>query len=305
MVQIKSPLMRNRQHSKMTNSKRPRSKITYTFAAALSIVLICSVSYAILGQNLLIPTAHASQSTPTLDQTSKVQTVELAQYNPRFNINMLYAYIGPRTDHFTSGNPLQNETAINTLYAKSLYPSLLCFNITSNSITESDSYEAKLEVYQIQFYSDNGLNENYTYFVATNCQSSFTNANALNPAISQIGALVNINNTDRVNGNFAYDIISSNRTSSGRVGSLGMFTSKPSDLGLWQQGQPNAVTISITRLGLIAMKGTTMSIFKPTSLTPTDTVQLKLQKLGDGFVYNALVSQEQIAKMDPFQPPTP
>jgi hypothetical protein len=83
-----------------------------------------------------------------------------------------------------------------------------------------------------------------------------------------------------------------------------MYNSNPSELSLWKNGEPKAITISISRVALITIKGTETAVIKAPSALSEDTVQLQLQKFGEGFIYNNLRPPDQLSKIDPFQPPT-
>ena len=273
------------------------------FVAVLSIVLLCAASYAFLAQNAATAYATAaSQTETTLSQSASIEQPQ--QYDAQFSIDVVYAYVGPRTGYFTTGNPFHDKIPIDTLNAKSLYPSLVCFDITGNFKADTEPYDAKVEVYQVQISSDTGLLENYAYFVATNCQPSFKDTNALEPAVSQINSLLDGQKIDRLTGNFAYNITIDNHRLVGRVGSVGMYNSAPSELSLWKNGDPKAITMSISRVALITIKGTETTVIKAPSALSEDTVQLQLQKFGEGFIYNNLMSPDQLSKIDPFQPPT-
>jgi hypothetical protein len=280
---------------------RKHSKVLLAISA---ILLVCLAS-AFMLQNPPINALTTRQSDLESNQSLPVNVIETSQYNPCFDFNVLYAYVGPRTSHFTTGNPLQNETSIKTLNAKTLYPSLVCFNVTSNPINELGSCDAKLEVYLVKIQSNTGLTENHIYFIATNCEPSFKNPDLLNPAISNISRLIDTNTViDRLNGKFAYNMISDNRSLSGRVGTLGMYNTQQSDNGLWSKGTPSTMTIDVRCLGLITLKGTEVTIIKDTAL-PTDHKQVSLQGFDEGFAYNNLIPQDQLTKIDPFQPPFP
>ncbi|NLE06176.1 MAG: hypothetical protein GX638_15420 [Crenarchaeota archaeon] len=273
----------------------------FTFIFLLFVLIICAAFYTVLTQNE--STVFATSNQIGIAQDNLIATEQMQKVSAQFSIDVIYAYVGPRTNYFTSGNPFSDEMPLNQLNAKSLYPSLICLNVTSNFEAYSELYDAKLEIYQIQLSSNTGLLENYTYFIATNCNPFFKNADSLELAVSQIDTIINRQQIDRLTGNFAYNISIDNHSLIGRVGSVGMYNSIPSELSLWKNGEPETITLSISRIALITLKGTETTIFKSPLALSEDTIQLQLEKFGEGFIYNKLVPSSQLSEMDLFQPP--
>ena len=85
-----------------------------------------------------------------------------------------------------------------------------------------------------------------------------------------------------------------------RVGSIGVYESGSSELGLWSAGEPNTITVSIYRVGWAAANGSSFSLFYDECSEAIEEVQL--EKFGDGFLYNTVVPQNQISQMDLFSP---
>jgi hypothetical protein len=86
----------------------------------------------------------ASQSQASLSP-ALLQPSETTETEPQFNVSIGYAYIGPRTDGFTEPNPMQTNPANTTLFAKSLYPSLICLNVTDVSSSVASFCDAKID----------------------------------------------------------------------------------------------------------------------------------------------------------------
>jgi hypothetical protein len=285
------------------NRSRRTCILLATILSTISVSAFFAIFFSLSATPLALATPQITDRITTQfksDLSSAAeQSAQLTEPNPMFNIEITYAYVGPRIDHFTDANPLRDKIPIETLYAKSLYPSTVHFNVKNISDSESISYDAKLEVYLIQISSDKGYIENYTYFVATNCNPSFSDTNALKPAISQIKNLIDEHTYGRLTGNFAPNITTNHYSFSGEIGSLSTFTSSPSELGLWNYGEPNTITISIRRTGWITLKG---SVASNITASTDDIAQVTLEKFNEGFLYNQLVPKDKLSLVNPFNP---
>ena len=235
----------------------------------------------------------AAKSSPS----SLTQSRQSTQCAPMFNVQVNYAYVGQRTQHLTLPDPFQNQTSIN---AASLYPSLICFNVTQTSNAAIASCDAQIEVYQIQVTTDTGTTENYLLTVGTNVNPAFSNLSELSLLRPNIENFTN-DKVNRIEGYFTMNSTIGGSFSETRIGSLGSYQSSPSTLGFWSSGQPNAITVSIHRLGDILLNGTTANNYYS---TPQSTVnQIQLAKFGDGFLYNMVVPQDKLQQIDTFSPP--
>lgn len=240
------------------------------------------------------PMQSVESSTSITKQLS--QSLEI---KPQFDIDVVYSYVGPRQDNFTEPNPMQTETSMpNTLYAKTLYPSLTWLNVTyTPSVVES--CDAKIEIFLIQLTSNTGATERYLYSMGTNYNPSFSNLDALPPAInSQIGNLVDINTIDAGASYFAFNLTAGQSTLATGVGSLGIYTSKPSELGLWSVTKPDSVILNVSRLGWITLNGSSAS----TTKSLQDAAQIQLQPFGNGFVSNKILSDTELSQINPLNP---
>lgn len=273
--------------------KRRSSPIYILLAAAL---LIGSVCVVILLPSLATQPIFAKPQVVVSAQTTSQQTASKSQ----FDVHVAYAYVGPRKDHFTCQNPLQDKIPIATLNAVSLYPSIVYFNFTHVSSAETESCDAKMEVYLIQLTANTGATENYTYTEATNYNPTFSDLDTLS---SHVNDFAEARSTNGLGGCFVFNWTANTSNLVGRIGSYGSYTSNPSGLGLWSAGEPNTITVSVRRIGLITMKGTAVS----TSLVANSesTVQVQLEKFGDGFLYNNIVSQDKLSQIDLYNPPIP
>jgi hypothetical protein len=73
-----------------------------------------------------------------------------------------------------------------------------------------------------------------------------------------------------------------------------------SNLGLWSAGQPDAIFLSVRRLGWISVNGNSTST---TLASAENIVQVQLEKFGDGFLYNKIVPEDKLSQIDPLNPP--
>jgi len=275
---------------KWTILKRHSTTIYILLTASVFIVLLSLISSAFpLNQpkGVSVPASHSSLASeqPTQSLVAK----------PQFDIEVLYAYVGRgpvEAPHSHFDGVL--------MYPRSQYPSIVYFNIThlSNSVTES--CDAKMEVYLIQITSDTGCTENFTYVEATNYNPAFSDLNALS---SRIHDLIEPDTTLGPYGFFSFNLTTNQSILGHRVGSIGSYTSNPSGLGLWSAGEPNTITVSIRRIGWITSNGISSSTIRDAS---SETIaQVQLEKFGDGFIYNTIVSQRKLSQIDLYLPPIP
>jgi hypothetical protein len=131
-------------------------RFTVKLIACLALVLVIrfSATYALLLSTFGTTSSPSPSPTPTETETGP---------KPQFDVEVVYAYVDPRKDHFTCQNPLPDKTAGTTLNAVSLYPSIVYFNFTLVSSAEIESCDAKIEVYLIQITANTGATENYTF----------------------------------------------------------------------------------------------------------------------------------------------
>lgn len=241
------------------------------------------------------PVIQSSQS-PTPTQIQSVQSA------PMFNVKVNYAYVGQRTQYLTLPNTIQNETGPTNLNAASLYPSLICLNVTKASSASAVPCDAQIEVYQIQVRTDTGITENYIYTIGSNVNTSYSDTSQLSHLRPNIDNFTAAQNANRIEGYYIENSTIGQTISGTRIGSLGSYQSGPSNLGFWSAGQPNAITVSIQRLGYIVLNGSNASSFSSSPQT-TATTQLSLEKVGNGFIYNTAVPQDKLQQIDPFSPP--
>lgn len=281
--------------------KRHSTSLYFFFAVILFLVLFSIVfSNNSLSPTVLQPALAESQSEATSIASASVQSNQLVNTKPQFDVHVTYAYVGPRKEHFTSQNPLQGKSSIATLNAKSLYPVVVCFNFTHILNAEVESCDAKMEVYDIQITADTGTKESYIYAEATNYDPAFSALDTLSSHISDFDEALA---TNGLGGGFIFNWTTNTSSLDGRVGSYNSYTSKDSGLGLWSAGEPNTITVNVRRIGSILVEG--KSVTTDTFLASENLAQVQLEKYGDGFLYNSIVSKDRLSQIDLFFPPIP
>jgi hypothetical protein len=274
----------------MTTNKKPiKPKARPVVFSLVTIAFIVSLS---LSSPIFLAKSQIADASSLFDTPS-------IESKPQFRIDIVYAYVGPRRAHFTMPNPIE-DSPVSMLNALSLHPSIVYFNVTPTSDSETMSCDAKIEVYIVTIFSDKGSVENFTYFEGKNCRPSFSNPTALAALSSHINKLVGSSNTLGLRGFFDFNRTVGQPIIGDRVGSFGIYTSRPSRLGLWQAGQPNAIYVYVRRVGWVMLKDGTVS----TTLANDDSMlQVELSKSGNGFMYNTIVPQDKVQQMDPWHPP--
>jgi hypothetical protein len=263
----------------------------FTYVTLATILLICSASIVFVTVLPSSPKTFASaESSTTLLQETNIHS------NPQFNVTVIYAYAG--LNNYTSKELNSTFNGI-PMHPASLYPDIIYFNFTHVSNAENAACDAKIEVYLIQISADTGAKESYTCFFGTNYNTSYSQASLITPAISEINELINTSATKGVSGIFNPNM-DTNQSLWFKVGSLDTTTSQPSRLGLWSAGEPNSITVSIQRIGWVALNGTVNSII---SASPEDSAQVlvSLTKSGQGFLYNT-IPQDDLLPTDVFHP---
>jgi len=65
-------------------------------------------------------------------------------------------------------------------------------------------------------------------------------------------------------------------------------------------GEPEMITISVRRLGWITFNGDSIVV---TLANGEEIASVQLEKFGNGFLYNNLLSEDQLSKIDLLNPP--
>jgi hypothetical protein len=261
-------------------------RFTVKLVACLALVILIgfSATYALLLSTFGTKSSPSPSPTPT-------ETITQGETGskPQFDVDVVYAYAGP-------GDSSSHSHFGMTVHPLTLYPSVVYFNFTHVSNAESESCDAKFEVYLIQMSSDKGSTETYAYYEGTNYNPSLD----MIPYFS-LDTFIDTGPTSGiiVGGGFRFNW-TTNTSSWGSIGSYGSYGSGESGLGLWSAGQPDAIFVSVRRLGWVTVNGT--STFA-TLASAEDIVQVKLEKFGDGFLYNKIVPEDKLSQIDLFRPP--
>ncbi len=178
----------------------------------------------------------------------------------------------------------------------SLYPAIVFFNFTH--LLNEQTCDAKMDVYLVQITTDTGITENYIYAEATNYDSAFSTPETLSNHITDFSEASDNNG---ISGGFVFNWSASHSHIEGRVGSYGSFSSRPSELGLWSAGEPNAITVSVRRIGTISVENGAVTTAADSN--SKSIVQISLQKFGAGFIYNTVISSDKLSQINLYDPP--
>jgi len=215
------------------------------------------------------------------------QANQLQASKPQFNLDATYAYVGQGP----------NETCTNSkailLSAVSQYPSVVYFNITRPSNSETVSYDAILEVFNVKITSDKGPAENFAFFTGTNYNPSFSEAELMTLTVG-IYDLFDVNTVDGVTGHFRFNWTAGESILSKKVGSFGTYdNSYRNRLGLWSAGEPNMISVTFHRVGYVTITNGAISV-QPDTISANNKTQVQLQKHSDGFLNNKIIPTDKL-----------
>ncbi len=74
-----------------------------------------------------------------------------------------------------------------------------------------------------------------------------------------------------------------------------------SSLGLWSNGTPNTISVTVKRIGYITINDGSVSVYKDSANNDIKTTK-QLSSYGTGFLYNNLVSEAKLQQTDLFHP---
>ncbi|MCW4029082.1 MAG: hypothetical protein NWE92_05485 [Candidatus Bathyarchaeota archaeon] len=196
-------------------------------------------------------------------------TVELTDL---YDAELTYVYVGRTNstgeghDHFGFGVETHPST---------LYPPYALFSLTYLGNPQDESWDQKFEGYFLNFTSDTGVKEVYLGWFGTNFNASCTTPFSAPFPGSPRGPPQTI--AFRANLHVGQVI-------TGQVPNSVSYGSGNSSLGLWSNGTPNAITVTLQRAGWVTVIGE-----EPTTITnPVHNLVLQeihLQKDGDGFSF--------------------
>jgi hypothetical protein len=246
-----------------------------------------------------ISLALATTSIPSSSKTDMFTTPhEVASSNTQFQIHIAYAYVGPAP---SSVSTYFDQATNTTMRLASQYPSSVLLNISCVPDAQIAGCDAVVEVYGIKIAANKGPAEYRAYFIGTNYNPSFSNA-SLSTLIQYVPELYDASLYGNLAGNFKFNRDSRPSFLTNTLGSITSYTNADtSALGLFSAGKPNAVSVTIYRIGYITITNGSVSVFEdPSNSAPKDIIQLANYK--SGFLHNDLVPSDQLPQENLFQP---
>lgn len=260
------------------------------YLAILSVFLVVTtliVTFSLASSTSSAQTANAAMN--------PVQSVNVARNETQFKFNIAYAYVGrgPTNSSYMAANG-----ALMSL--ESQYPSTVEFNITRLPV-QIASCDAEIEVYDVRIATSTGLIESDPYFIGTNYNASFSSAQLTILFTHAQDLITSQDFSTPLKGNFVFNMTENTSILSAPIGSAGCYSTNPSALGLWSAGKPNAVSVTVQRIGYVTITNNTVSLYKdPSGSSPAATVQLSSYE--NGFLHNNLVPAAKLPKTNLFHP---
>jgi len=213
-----------------------------------------------------------------------------------FTLNVPYAYVKANFTENLNGTDVYE------------YMRAFVFNFTLNVETENEISDARFEYYELQLYTDKEQLGNVTIFVGTNRTNSFTlDPESFRLTLATADDWFDSNTTGGGvftpywNKSSPPDFSSIYSGVSGYVGPTGHFASSQNEPVKMAAALSEAETffVDIRKIGLVTFNGNSTSF----TLPENKFIQhLELKKYGDGFLYNGLFSEDQLAQIDLLHP---
>lgn len=276
-------------------SKRKNLK-SGSLSAKIGLCLIIALMITVPVSLALVTT-----SVPSSAQTDMFTAPhEVASPKTQFQVHIAYAYVGSAP---SSVSTYFDQATNTTMRLVSQYPSSVRLNISCIPNAQIAGCDAEVEVYGIKIASDKGPAEYRAYFMGTNYNPSLSNA-SLSTLIQHVRDLYNVSLYSNLAGNFKFNWDNHASFLTNTLGSITSYTSADSSaLGLFSAGKPNAISVTVYRIGYITITNGSVSVFEdPSNNTPTDMVQLSNYE--SGFLHNDLVPVAKLPQTDLFQPVT-
>jgi hypothetical protein len=216
-------------------------------------------------------------TTPTLYASPETIKIETAPVSNLFNAELDYVFVSGtnRTeqyhDHFGFG--------INGSYT--YYPVEIVLNLTYRGNPENEPYGAKIEGYLINFTADTGAKASYVGFFGTNLNPAFDPASQTphNLPFILVSAGCPSGFSLRLNLKANESFLAKQFSSSDNSGNPG--------LGVWSNGAPSTVVVTVQRVGWVIFDGGSAWFVKNPAVGIV-LQQVQLEKVGDGFLHNRL-----------------
>jgi hypothetical protein len=249
-------------------------------------VVISSVTALVI----LYPTLTGNSAQNQNDANTSLQK--------QFDLSIAYAYVGEIPPNSSYISKEGTNMSIVSQYASSVI--LKSTRLPGVQVVGCD---AEIEIYNIQVVTDTNQSEKFSgYFVGTNYNPSFSNHD-LGTMLDNVKKLTDWSHAVNF-GSFKFNMTNNESVLSGSIGSIGMYTSLPSNQGLWSAGKPNTISVTVQRAGYLTISSGTISLHKDASNNSV-TAMANLSNYGTGFLYNDLVPESKLQTIDLFHPILP
>lgn len=164
-----------------------------------------------------------------------------------------------------------------TMYPQNVYPVTAYVELTYLGKPKDVPWDTLIESYTVNVRSDTGLSASYTAVMGTNVKEITIHAHdpppSMHMGVSTVKFQMNMTVGQRAELHMGDD----------------QYSSSPGNSGLWQNGPPNTITVTLLRVDWTANdNGHWLTIVNPEKETALQT--LTLERIGDGFSYSASAS---------------
>lgn len=252
------------------------------------IVLVVAIS-SVTALVMLYPTSTGNSSQNQNNANTSLQK--------QFSLSIVYAYVGENFNHTS----YVGDNGIN-MSLLSKYASSVILNNTRLPGVQVASCDGEIEVYKIKVTTDTNLTENFCYTIGTNYNPSFS-PQELKALFDQTQNLMGFNNIVGMGG-FKFNMTDNESTLCIPIGSMGAYSSGLSGEGLWSAGKPNAISVTVQRIGYVTINNGSVTLHRDV-LNEAPIIMVNLSNYGNGFLYNDLVPESKLQTIDLFHPISP
>ena len=203
---------------------------------------------------------------------------------PQFSVDVPYAYIANYWDNSIETNRTASLWALNENPNNVKMLFTIALNATPNFDPQTVAQDAIFEIYQVEIVSDKGSVGNVTYSVYANCNSS------------KLPQDFYFHRDQWFDANSTKDSFVMYWTINGTSVTFKMGHGLDWDRSL---GEPETLSIKVRRQGWVILNNNSTTAYLA---DPEVILQIQLEKFGDGFLYNNLVPEDELSKIDPFLP---
>jgi hypothetical protein len=209
---------------------------------------------------------------------------------PLLGVEVTYAYIEQITGIYVSyGGFLpdsENPNATESGLPRTNY--FVALNLTRLS-EDFDSCDAKFMIYLIKFYSDKEFIGNMAQIAGVIYNSELEGSPfRFDPKLLLGSEFFGNQSFHQAGGSFGKWAVGESRTSCSS--------------GFWDSNfeEPEIIFASVNLLGWITLRGnSTDSVILE---EPEVVTEIQMEKFGDGFLYNTLISEDELSELDPLNP---